>query len=206
MSTVRDMTNRIISELNKANLADVTATVRTAISTAILKHQRKVWWFRQQRKNTNTIADQEYYALPDDFGKLDDLTITDGSIESSMHVHGLTMSNAGASPDNTGLPSRFTMYDNQLRLSPIPDDAYTLTMYYLTKYADEQITASASLSWTNDAEALIRLESEVNLCLTELQDAERAGHFAPLLREELAEMRRENGLRLMTGYTKKRKV
>jgi hypothetical protein len=106
--------------------------------------------------------------------------------------------------DYKGLPVYFCLYDGQIRLHPIPDDAYTLTMYYNAE--PDELSAAGSNVWTTGVqEELIRREAAAEVAATVLLDDKRASINAQLAQNAIAQMKRENTMRLMSGYSRKRR-
>lgn len=184
---------------------DLTSQASTAIDMAIARRNSESWWFLQQRKTSNTVDGQEYLELPSDFGTLDDLTITDDT--RVMRLYEVTLERMNdlfiSGSDYKGLPVYFCLYDGQIRLHPIPDDAYTVTMYYNAEPGE--LSAAGSNVWTTTAKELTMREAAADVAATVLMDDKRAMTQIALRDQALAALRRENTTRLMSGYSRKRR-
>ena len=60
---------------------------------------------------------------------------------------------------------KFAIQDQQLRLWPIPDDSYRLTMAYLRDLTEisASATAGATNAWMTDGEELIRMRANADV-------------------------------------------
>lgn len=103
----------------------------------------------------------------------------------------------------TGRPTDYALYDKQIRLWVIPDDAYTLNLSYRAKL--DELTAGSSNAWTTIGGELIKRRAEANVALNVLQDRNRAGDFKLQEQDLLRELRSEHARRVMTGYSRKRR-
>lgn len=189
---------------------DLTAEATRALQTAIKHYEREIWWFQEQRANASTVADQEYYALPSDFGSLDSLVIDVGGSTSNKYplfqrtqeqIDRWQQGGTGTS----GRPTDFALYDRQLRLWVIPDDAYSLTLSYRANNLSDSTTAAASNIWTNIADELIRWRADSIVAFSVLQDAQRAAGFKVQEKEAYDALRSEHNRRVTTGHTRKRR-
>lgn len=202
MSDFRTIRNRILDELDRD---DLSAQAELAIKSAVEFYSPRRFWFNEARATASTVADQEYYPLPDDFVAEDVLTISVNDTVyplrrvSNEQIDDWTMSTSV----NTGRPQEYALQGTELRLYPVPDDSYTLTMSY-QKRLTELAAEGDSNAWTTDAEELIRRRAEGDLCLSVLQDNERATGFYLLASDVLAALLTRSMRHVGTGYTRKR--
>lgn len=153
MSTYGTMQTRIADEIGDSGL---TTQIRRAIQSAIAHYEGTRFWFKEERATSTTSAGTEFYALPSDFQELDSLLITVNGNRYTLtqrdwgYLEALSVTTA-----NTAQPMDFAIYEEQLRLYPVPNDAYTLTMSYvrsLSTLSDD----SDSNAWMTSGEELIR--------------------------------------------------
>lgn len=199
MATFNTVRNRLMDELDRD---DITAQASLAINSAIAYYANRIFWFNSNRATLSTAADQAFYPVPSDFQAVTSLTITVD--DNTYLLDEFTYKESEAAhvrTDLTGRPTRFALFQEQLRLYPTPDDTYTLTMSY-TKGYDELSADDDTNDWLDHAEELIRRRSEADLCFSILQDSERAVGFNMLENELKRDLEAETARRIMTGYSK----
>ncbi len=82
---------------------------------------------------TVTIQNQQDYALPDDLLKLTRLEVIAGGTGTNVDrrlLTNITINQQGMIGAQTGLPSVYYWQKSRLSLLPIPDQVYTLNLYY----------------------------------------------------------------------------
>ncbi len=91
----------------------------------------KKFKFREKKSTFNTIADQQAYSLPDGVIKIGGLFIP--SIQSSPLEYHNSKNLKDFIPDTTtGKPNKYTTYNNEIWLDPIPEAQYSVTILYDT--------------------------------------------------------------------------
>ena len=83
-----------------------------------------------------------------------------------------------------GQPADYAYYGLQLRLYPIPDNAYPINILGTTRLAAIS-NPNDSNAWTSDAEALIRCEAKMDLYENTLQAPELADRMRLLIHGDL---------------------
>jgi len=192
MTTYVTLRTRINDELDES-LSD--ATVNAAIQTAIKFYERKRFWFNEKTGTFATVGDQEYYGslansdIPN-LVTIDSMVVTESSYKSPMYSATMEMIDACQNGSVTGLPKHFAYFNSQIRLYPIPDQVYTVTMAY--QYRLTALSADAdSNSWTTDAEALIRARAKWELCTHKLWNYDLADRLMLVESRELNELQAE---------------
>ena len=204
MSTFGTVRNRILSDLNRTSANDLTSSVETEIKTAIAFYERRRFWFLEARATATTVDGQEYYALPDDFRDDDSLVITaNGSTFPLMKRTYDVIESWFVQESTKGTPSDYAIYDEQIRLYPIPNGQYVLTLSYYKQLAELQ-SEEATNAWMDEAEGLIRSRVEWTMFARKLRDFDAAQACKVLEQEELEQHEKLTRARLMTGKTKKR--
>lgn len=167
MSTFGDMKSRIADELSRS---DLTTQIGLEILTAISHYETERWSWSEQRATASTVTSTAFIALPTDFLDEDSLMITINGSKDPVRRVGYEYIDKIDSGDYTGEPSVYAFYDGQIRLYPIPDRAYTITLSYLK--AQTALSADADTNdWTNEGEALIRARAKAAVRINYLNDA-----------------------------------
>lgn len=183
MSTYATMQTRIADELVRDDLA---SQIREAIQTAISTWEGTRFAFNEKRYALATVADQEYY----DWSSM---TVASsgaalGTGESLIEIDSARMEYNGSwypligrsqawmdemqapSTSYTGVPTDYTIFGDQLRLAPIPNDAYTITLSGLARLPTLSLDADTN-AWMTEGEALIRNQAKSFLCANNGDDA-----------------------------------
>lgn len=199
MSNFGTMRSRITSELNRPDLSTQAAS---SIKTAISHYESERFYFSEGRAYMVTVDGQEYYPLPDDFQKADAMTYLYGTnrytIEEKPWVWiewQRVNTNYKSSPDY------FSIYAEQLRFYPVPDDAYTVYFGYQKRLSDLSASADTN-SWMTDGEEMIRMHAKVDLLANLIQGPEaiQLANFYRTMEEQAASrLRLETSRRRATG-------
>ncbi len=146
MSTYATMQARIADELNRD---DLSAQIRLAIKSAIAYLETEPLYFNEQRSYLTTTAGTRAYGLPDEFQGVNTLTLTYNQYTTLLDEKPWSYIEEITSTDQSqGQPRAYALYDYQLWVYPIPDQAYTLTMSYYKRLEDVSATGSAN-AWMN---------------------------------------------------------
>jgi hypothetical protein len=195
MTTYGDMQSRIADEL--IDEAITTTHITRAIQTAIKHYQREPFWFNNRIATFATVADQEYYSSTDpaDFEnivRIDAMSVAN-STGSLAKMYGLENSLIEDVQDGTvtGIPKQYSRYANRIRLYPIPDDAYTITMRYIYKL-DALSADTDTNAWVDECEELIRQAAKRVLCIDVLMADDMAARFATIEKIAYDRIRKED--------------
>lgn len=199
MSTLAIMKARIADELARA---DLTSQIVYAINDAISAYQHERWYFSESRDLTfTTVAAQEFYTSTDDADiarivKIDWvnfyvgaqpyqlLPMRPGEME-FMSTNGVT----------SGYSSWYAYYDEQFRLYPIPDAAYTVRIGAQVNVDGPADDAEADNPWMVKAERLIRSRAKLELALHVLKDTDLAATMSEAVTEAFEQLKsRTNAL------------
>lgn len=193
MGTYGDMQQRIADELgSRTDLLQVTSGLSTAlppilaaIQTAIAKWAATKFYFNEIREANifNTAQGQEFYG--------DDTTpISNALIATMAHFDKVTVEVTGnrytlnprtyqyledisVNPIVYGQPVDYAYYGEQLRLYPIPDGSYPITLSGIYNLTPLVLTTDSN-AWTNDAEALIRCTAKEDIYTNVLRNPDMA--------------------------------
>lgn len=159
MSDVAEMVTRIEGHLNRGN--KYRSEVNDAIVDAVKFYKDRRFHFNTKRATASTVASQEYYALPADLIEVDMIRVLYSSGAYSDPLDEVTyrwIERHRTNVSYTSQPEKFALQGLDLRLWPVPDAAYTLTMTYHRDIGGFSATLTSTLSneWTTDAEPMIR--------------------------------------------------
>lgn len=221
MPTWGTMKTRIANELARS---DLTSEIATAMWGAVRYYQRTERFVSGEYVSTfSTVASQEWYTDAQTSYNLmylagdDSLTITvDGMPQPMRKMSYEEMEALSVSSTTVGIPTHYCFYRERLRLYPVPDAVYTLTLsgnrawiyagFRTFPYAgsppvgtfdDTEPQDSAEGFWTTEAEELIRLHAKIDLFTNVIRDPAEAATLEPRKAEMLVKMRawadRRNG-------------
>jgi len=171
MTTRAVMKARIADELMRS---DLTTQIGYAISDAIANYQSERFWFNESRSITfTTVASTEYYTAlsgdvtnAKDILKVDYAVITVGSNVSPLDwIEPLEAEDLSNDGSFTGEPYAYSFYNQQIRLYPIPNDAWTVRLAGHIKIAEPDADGDTGNVWMVEAERLIRSRAKRNLAL-----------------------------------------
>jgi hypothetical protein len=175
VTTLNGLITQISDDINRT---DQTANVSTAILRAVEHYSTHRWWFNEGRAKIGTTPDEERLPLPSsaDSGEVIEvdsilININNNSyrLKSTSKLEMDDLHTPGAV--YTGRPERYSLYDSQIRLYPIPDATYSVTISY--QYVLPELTASSSTAWTNEMGQLIRFHAVADIYANKLHNMER---------------------------------
>lgn len=197
MSTLTNLKNTIYSDLHRS---DLTAQASAAITAAIKHYERERLWFLEGRSVTTTTASVAFYSMPSDFKQMDSLLVTISGSKTPLVYKDYIEMDEKDSGVYTGTPAEWAYYQDNIRLYPVPNGAYVLTMSYHRKL---ETSDSSSNGWTNDAFDLIRFRAEKDIYQNYLRNIDMANAMQDSEVEAYMSIVRENTGRLATGRVKK---
>jgi hypothetical protein len=199
MTNFATMRNRIADEL--ANDGDITtAQINYAIQDTIKQYERKPWWWNQKVASFPTVNAQEYYgaaALADipDIVQIIAATITSDGITEPLRAVDYLSIDDEQDGSMVGEPRVFAPFKEEIRLYPLPNGVYTITLSYIYRLTTLSADADSN-AWTTDAEELIRQGAKRRIALNYLNSEEIAARVSVLEREAYMELIAENRRRL----------
>lgn len=200
MTTLAIMRAAILDQLGNDG-AMTTAQIDNAIRSSIRHYGRRKWWFNQDKDATfSTVASQEYYSSTDlavipNVLNIVSVLITVNGLKTVLIACDFEDIQGWQTGAVTGQPRWFTVFENQIRLYPIPDAVYTITLAINQKLTE--VTADADTNaWLVEAEELIRQASKKRLALDVLNADDLASRFNALEVEAYDELLNENSRRI----------
>ena len=204
MTDFGTLTTEVLDDLKRS---DLTAQAQTKIKSAIKYYERRKFWFLEQRSTTTLVDGQEYYGLPADFRDESSLVITVNNWTYPLNKRTYEILEAWfvKSATFTGYPTDYAIYDEQLRLYPIPNGAHVMTLSYYKQLATLSAATDAN-AWTSEGAELIKARAEKVLYAQTIRDQKSSTFMAGIEKEELTQHESLTNTRLMTGHSKKRGV
>lgn len=198
MSTFGTMRGRIADEIRRS---DLNTQIDRAIKSAIQLYEDEELYFVEDRAYTPSVANQEYYSLPTDFGTALYMTVAynnDNRVMQRVTVEEMLELNAAGA--QYGDPRVYVIFDTQFRVHPIPQNAnYTLTLYYHKKYDVEDMSDGTANDWFVVAEQLIRAQAKYDLYMNVIRDTEQAQKQGVLVGQHMNMLRKKNYNRKASG-------
>lgn len=171
MADLATLKSRIASELHRS---DLTTSIASAIADAVLHYQSTPFRFNEAIATFSTVAGTEFYADLSDVGQIDEVRVLVNGRKTVLEPWSYGYMEAISTTTNTeSQPWAWAWYAEQLRLYPVPDAAYTVTVSY-TKQYDVPAADGDSNVWTTQAEALIRHAAKKRIYRDVTRDLEAA--------------------------------
>lgn len=200
MSTLSDLRTNIADDINRS---DLSTQIDKAINRAIRFYRRDRFWFQETSGTFATVASQQAYStadgIPSDIAEIDYVKITYQSnwiVEldpvTLQEVQNLNIGNY------TGKPEKYAFYQQKFYLWPIPDAAYTVTVFYTKNYSDLS-SGSDSNDYTNYAQELIENRARWWLNMRIIKDMEGAKGDKEMEIESLNALRAESERYISSG-------
>lgn len=207
MPTLGEMKSHIADDLD-----DTSSTYATQIGRAItrsIEHLKKTRFaFNESRTITiTTVIDQAAYTTDDaanplsDVIKIDGMFLTDtgGQVTPISPITPQQMQVLLDNSASSGEPYNYSWYANALRIYPLPDAVYTLTLMAWYRLGAPSSDGSEN-AWTNEAYDLVKARALYYLASNTLRDADLAT-MARIAETEAEEaLIREMNNRYGTGY------
>lgn len=164
--------------------SDLTTQIQNAIQTAIAKWERKRFYFNELNAINafNTVHGQEYYTSADygpiaTIAHIDKIWALVGGNRYFFEPRTMQYLDEVSVNPSVSAPSvgaDYAYFAESLRLYPIPDGAYPISIQGTQRFAT-LVDEDDANPWTEDAEALIRTEAKLDLYLNVLKDEKQAG-------------------------------
>lgn len=196
MADLATLKSRIASEIHRSDLTD---EIAYAISDAVKHYQSKRFAFNQTRGTLTTVSGTEFYDDLTDVASIDSITLNINARKTVLDQWSYGEMERIATTTNTNnQPWAWSWYDEQIRLYPVPDAAYTLTVSYIQKI-DVPSSDSSSNIWTNQAEELIRHAAKKRLYRDVTMDDANAIKAEAAEQEQLARLLKDTNRQVSGG-------
>lgn len=195
MATYLELRTRIISEMNRDDLADELATqLATHIAQSCEYYADERFWFNAIVTTAPTTGGVETVAVPATVRRIDKLTIAAQYAELQEITLPQFEEPGSTSP---GQPSQYAYYNDAVKLWPIPDGVYSLQFTGL-KQIDAPVADSDTNEWTTEAYDLIVAHTKMRLYRGQFRDPEGAQMAKDEALEAFNRLKRETAKRLAT--------
>lgn len=199
MATLGTMRARIADELNRS---DIDSQIDQAIESAIDFYEDKDFWFNEAIATTATVDGTEYYSVPSDYIRGTSFVLTVNGTEYTLKKRTNDWINQQkVSTTFKSFPTDYAEYNEQFRLYPVPNGAYTLTIYY-SKVLTSISGDSDSNEFTGSAEELIRSRAKWSIYTHLLRDIEGAQLMKACEVEAYRRLQSETDGKLSSGRVK----
>ena len=142
ISNYSELKSAIADWLDRTDLTD---SISDFITLAEARHKRDFKLRRMETRVTaNTIADTEYYTLPDQYVAMRNIQLNTDPKTSLEYLTPEQMDRIYAG-SNKGKPKAYSIIGNDIQLRPIPDSAYEIEILYFKHF-----TALSDSAPTND--------------------------------------------------------
>lgn len=207
MPTLGDLKSHLSDDVDDTE-GTYTAQISRAITRSIEHLKKTRFAFNESRTiEITTVIGQSDYSTDDDANALSDVIKVDGLFLTDTGnqvtpIRPITPQQMQVLLDNSaanGEPYNYCFYANALRIYPLPDAAYTLTLMAWYRL-DEPSSDASSNAWTNEAYDLVKARALYYLASNTLRDADLAT-MARIAETEAEEaLIREMNNRYGTGY------
>lgn len=148
MATLGDLKTRIITEVNRDDLADDLATeLNTLIAQAIDEYAVQPFWFNSfTRTDISAVAGSQYVTIPDDVRDIQYVWVLIGGTRYIMRKLPETRIISLYTTPINGQPTDFSQINQTLHVWPTPNISYPLILQVVED-------VSPALDYSNDASA-----------------------------------------------------
>lgn len=210
MSDLGTMKTRIAREIVRD---DLSTEIGEAIATAVETWAGQRFWFNEKRFALTTVADQEYYAMSaltladgtalqtgEGLIEIDSFTLTYNNEPYPLHERSQAYLDDQQSPaaTYTGQPWAYGIYEDKIRLHPIPDAAYGCVIAGLASLPS-LTSDGATNAWMTSGEALIRQQAKLIIYRDITRDPDGVALAERGLAEALENLRRRTFAKVATG-------
>lgn len=191
---------------DQINRGDLSSQIQECVNDAIAFYQPDRFIFSETRDlSLSTVAGQEFYSSTDDplLGTLyafDYITVTIGTAKFDLpryqpeDLELLTQSGT-----QQGQPQCYSYYNYQLRLYPVPNTVYPLTIAAHQKIPAPSSLTDTSCPWMTDGERLIRGRARYELAMNYTYDMDEAQRMTAFVTEAYDQLKARTNKLAGTG-------
>lgn len=188
MPTYLETVTRIQTDL--LNRSDFSDTVKRSIQTTIRHYERQRFWFNETATTLVCVPSVETVTVPANMIAFPDLLqVTQNSNDTELVVMPFATIRRINVDNSVGLPTQYTMRNNQFYLANVPDSAYPLQCYYLKKLPALSADGDTN-KWLSAAEDLIVYGAAKLVWATTIRNVSAANVCAGLESDAIKELRR----------------
>lgn len=201
MTTLTNMSSHIQDEERRSTANDV-AAINRYIQDAIRHYSAYRFWFNEaQGASFNTADGTEYYAIPAPLRTVDSVLAIITTLPATLTERTNEWIEEHYVPTGVykGQPSDWALFENKIRLYPIPDAVYAVkTQGY--GIALPISTSDDATPWANEAYSLIKSRARALFARDWRSDPEGYAIHTAAEREALASIMSESNRRVTSGH------
>jgi hypothetical protein len=203
--TLGYMKDKIADQIARS---DLTTQIAECVNDAIVFYQPHRFIFSEGRDTSlSTVIGQEFYGVADDvllgpngLFAFDYITVTIGNAQFDLpRYQPKDIELLSQSGTQMGQPQCYSYYNFQMRLYPVPDVVYPLTIAAHQRIAAPAADDTAGNPWMVDGEKLIRGRAKYELALNYTQDLDEAQRMTAYVSEQYDEMKSRTNKLAGTG-------
>lgn len=188
---------------------DLTTQIAEAVNDAITFYQPHRFIFSEGRDTSlSTVIGKEFYGVADDvllgpngLFAFDYITVTIGTAQYDLpRYQPEDVELLSQSGTQMGQPQCYSYYNYQLRLYPIPNAVYLMTIAAHQRIAAPAADNTAGNPWMVDGERLIRGRAKYELALNYTSDMEEAQRMTAYVTEAYDELKARANKLTGTGF------
>jgi hypothetical protein len=167
--TLGYMKDKIADQISRS---DLTTQIAECISDTIAIYQPDRFIFSEGRDTSlSTVAGQEFYTASDDpliatLYQFDYITVTVGTAKFDLpRYQPEDLELLSQSGTQMGQPQCYSYYDYQMRIYPVPNAVYPLTIAAHQKILAPTADDTAANPWMTEAERLVRSRARYELAI-----------------------------------------
>lgn len=175
------------------NRSDLTAETARQVKAAIRHYERKRFWFNESSTVVTTTTSISFVLKPPQFFLVDFLRFqyASSATYSLNRIDPFTLREMRGGSQVFGQPTHFAIYGENIELFPIPDSAYSITVFGCQTFPE--LSASTDTTpWTSAAEDLITFHAAKLMWSTVLRNTDEAQTYAQLEKSALDDLRMAN--------------
>jgi hypothetical protein len=213
VTTFATMQARIADETLRDDLA---SQIRQSINSAIQTWEGQRFAFNETRWTINTVAGTEYYTMASPtlltsagaavatgelVLELDDIVAVVDSMPYRLCPRTQQYVNEWQDDSFQSQPDSYTIYGDQLRIFPTPDDAYELRLNGLARLGPNPLSSDNDTNgWMTDGEALIRHQAKFLLYRDVIRDKDGMALASEGIKEAEWSLKRKMSAKVMIGH------
>lgn len=208
-STLADLQNRIITETNRDDLADVLANqLNQSISDSIEDYANERFWFNEARVTTTLPSGQQYTPLPTNYDLIDDVWVVVGGVNFNLLKKTNDYLESLYTIPQIGQPIYWAPFGTTARVWPTPNVNYPLIWLTVADVAPALVygavpdTSGQSNSWTTDGMRLITAAAKYFLYRDVFKDVDGMGAAQNAIDTAYSNLKGLTNRRLSTGFVR----
>jgi hypothetical protein len=201
VATLGELKTRVITEVNRDDLADDLATIlQTYIERSIDFYSSSRFWFNEFHTTSTFAINEQYTDIPEGVREIDDVWIIVGSVRYRLMRQEMADLEALYSVPLTGQPTDYAVFGTQIRLWPTPNIAYSgiwIGIRDVTPLVDDD----SSNYWTIQGQDLIDARTRYLLYRDEFRDDFGTQQAGIAMDEAYRRLKGETNRRIGVGVT-----